>query len=371
MSAEYGMGYQLLAAMGYVGGGCAPLAAWRRPDRAALQDFEEPWVERVAVPAKKRRRRMAAGTQVVGVKVRRKRPCSSQGEAWAGGSRYRQLDSGGHGCAGDVSSGSGDEEQVDGSGRRRRHGRRRQQRLRPSSFTLRFVLGRRRRRCRVTPSVRQLRTRCQSRRRRRRRELSSSSSRAPANSARPPTPRPQWHCHGCSGTFPSRALLCEHVQERLVARTTRDPLDFSRSLDAEHFDGEALVAVASAGALPAASSWRCIACGATGSGHATGGSIKSLLEHVFSMAAAGSLAHRRVVRLTAELLLREPPPRPRASMGYCEELAGWAQHAVSLATLLHGFAAPIGTEVAVAVAEYRCLEEEVLGVDEEDMFGAG
>ncbi|CAK0803733.1 unnamed protein product [Prorocentrum cordatum] len=56
MRREYGRGYELLAKMGYAGGGMVPLTAVKRQDRVALQDDEERAVDQSCALGKRRRR---------------------------------------------------------------------------------------------------------------------------------------------------------------------------------------------------------------------------------------------------------------------------------------------------------------------------
>lgn len=181
--------------------------------------------------------------------------------------------------------------------------------------------------------------------------------------------------------------------ERLAARTTADPTNLEAPLDVEHFDRLALVhsfriAVQCCGrGQPAAARYWCPMCGWATSDSGDGSAVldmEALLDHAADAAAprssrtassANLLAHRRVLVLLAELLLRQPPERSRLC-----QVGGAARQAKRCETTRHAveFASPtISAELqrllhALAVgskSEYESIEQDTLGLPEDDIFG--
>jgi len=186
-------------------------------------------------------------------------------------------------------------------------------------------------------------------------------------------------CHGCGRAFSQWASLREHVLERLLANTTRDPTNLHANFDAEHHDRDAVrcaaAAAASGGAresrgetncplaatmnAPAmASTWHCPIKGCQ---NGTFSEFLVMLEHA-AEAPVRRVEHRRLLALVAELLLREPPPRLplKPDMEQCTAL--WCSEGLSR-LFAHCLSQPGTTG-----GDYPKLEEEVLGPSEEDMF---
>mmetsp|Transcript_83564 Transcript_83564/g.159406 ORF Transcript_83564/g.159406 Transcript_83564/m.159406 type:complete len:627 (+) Transcript_83564:86-1966(+) len=188
-----------------------------------------------------------------------------------------------------------------------------------------------------------------------------------------------WHCHSCEQTFSRRVALREHVQERLIARTTSNPTDLTAPLDAEHRDREALQLAAKLSrrkqenGQPASEQdvggllWHCPACSWTGPAH----EVDALLAHACS-APAQRVAHQRFLSLLAELLIAEPPPPAPPCSGrraatspeaYAAKLESWAASAAGFTQLFKCLASSSSDG-------YRQLEAEKLGPLEDDIFGA-
>merc|ERR1712008_592843 len=188
-------------------------------------------------------------------------------------------------------------------------------------------------------------------------------------------------CHGCGRVFSQWALLREHVLERLLALTTRDPTNLHAQFDAEHHDRDAIraaaVAATSAGVreahgvsscqsattviVPAmASTWRCpirgCRCG-------TFSEFLVMLEHA-AEAPTRRAEHQRLLVLVAELLLREAPPRLHQIDQLPKDKAPWCSKGLSRL-----FTHCLSKQPGTTGDEYQQLEEEVLGPTEEDMFG--
>jgi len=193
-----------------------------------------------------------------------------------------------------------------------------------------------------------------------------------------PSSKSECRCHSCGRAFSQWASLREHVLERLLAHTTRDPTNLHAQFDAEHHDRDSIraaaVAVTSGGAqedcgesncqsvTTLASTWHCpirgCRCG-------TFSDFLVMLEHA-AEAPTRRAEHRRLLALVAELLLREPPPRLHKMEQLPTGKVPWCSKGLSR-LFTHCLSPP---EMKGTTAdEYQQLEEEVLGPGEEDMFG--
>lgn len=446
MRAEYGVGYALLVAMGYEGGGRVPLAGVKRQERVALQDDERLALDRSCPLGPKRRRRPAPAPRAA---EERAALGTLLGRPGGDGELVRELEAqwgldapaemalGTPLGLGAVEEEASDDEDFDfaggAAGRLQRailaELRRRRRRLplaelvqRPrvqralfehpecgdaaQGFVRAFIqsnLPQCRVRQSLAPALAKLsrsksllpwdRASCQepvvalrgSRQGGRRSgcgtasPASDDSSDESSEPSTPPAPQgagavedspagtpaaapareeESWRCHGCLQHFVSRALLRQHLSERLCARTTADPTDLSAQFDSEHRDRDALRSLAaelrdedlgpggSAGAGSAC--WRCPACGWRS---APGSDFAQLLEHAH-LSPGRRVGHQRLLSLLADLLLEEPPP---AAAGH------WRPE--RLERLLRTMA-----EEGASEGEYQRLEEQVLGPQEADIF---
>lgn len=158
-------------------------------------------------------------------------------------------------------------------------------------------------------------------------------------------------CHGCGFKFTSPQHLRQHLLERLSARTTRDPTNLAAQFDPKHSDREVLDA-ASAAHCKTPRSWRCSVCNWTASSL----NFTPLLQHAFDEPSR-RLKHQRLCEVIAEVLLREVPPaasvlQPTAST-WCSQ---------TLARLFEALTS------GAAAYDYVSLEESMLGPEVEDMF---
>jgi hypothetical protein len=158
-------------------------------------------------------------------------------------------------------------------------------------------------------------------------------------------------CHGCGFKFASPQRLRQHLLEKLSARTTRDPTNLTAQFDPTHSDREVLDA-ASAAHCKAPRSWKCSVCNWTASSL----NFTPLLQHAFDEPSR-RLKHQRLCEVIAEVLLREVPP---AALVLQPTASTWCSR--SLARLFDALTS------GAAAHDYASLEEAVLGPEEEDMF---
>lgn len=174
-------------------------------------------------------------------------------------------------------------------------------------------------------------------------ELSSGEVPAAAN-----------RCHGCGQSFSSRSALREHLAEKLAARTTRDPTDLRAKFDPEHADREILQVAALNSTRSDSRGWICPVC----SVHAP--CFLSLLDHATEVPRQ-RIEHQRVLQVVAEVLAEEPPPAFVLKKPQDEK---WSSP--GLFRLFNSFPSLPSESNKL----YRALEDELLGRQEDDMFGS-
>ncbi|CAE8677399.1 unnamed protein product [Polarella glacialis] len=377
--AKYGLGYALLVGMGYEGGGRVPLTGVKRQARVGLQDNEELVRDDPSGGADSLR------------KKRRKRQGLAEGHSSSEEEQIEEpLKALRLAVLSELCAADGHRLAVEALAQRPRVRRAMAKRpeagLRLERFVRRFVRDRLPRSCRVDRSAAwkalcgssssaswastarrqtvvrlcgsdsESATRCSPTSDRSSEDSADSEEalelqlQAPASEVKTDTTR----CYGCGRTFGSRLLLRQHLLERLEARTTRDPTDLQAAFDPDHCDREVL----DAAALLQLSrsdcqrcSWSCPACS-----WASTDAFCSLVDHALQ-APARRVEHERLLLLTAELLLQEPPPLGTALTSWCSP---------GLARLFHVLGVPGGS-----VKDYNRLEEETLGPQEDDIFGGG
>lgn len=129
-----------------------------------------------------------------------------------------------------------------------------------------------------------------------------------------PAPKVEARCHGCLRKYATEAELRDHLVETFCRPTTRNPTDLEMQFDPNHYDREALSSTSSSWRArqtvePAPGvdpGWRCPVCHPRASFQ----DFIQLLDHARD-APASRVSHRRLLLLIAELLHQEPPPEPQ------------------------------------------------------------
>eukprot|EP00930_Biecheleria_cincta_P048625 TRINITY_DN33908_c0_g1_i1.p1 TRINITY_DN33908_c0_g1~~TRINITY_DN33908_c0_g1_i1.p1 ORF type:complete len:567 (-),score=100.84 TRINITY_DN33908_c0_g1_i1:28-1728(-) len=161
-------------------------------------------------------------------------------------------------------------------------------------------------------------------------------------------------CHGCGQNFTSRTALRSHIADKIAARTTRDPTDLRARFDPDHADREILQVAAATFTGCRSHVWICPVC----SVHAS--CFLDLLDHTTEVPRQ-RIEHQRVLQVVAEVLAEEPPPacvlkEPRDRK--------WSSPILS--RLFNSFPGLASESNKL----YRALEDELLGCQEDDMFGS-